>query len=407
MIDARPCSARRRARSARRCPARGRRRRRGTAGADLRTGQVGEHADRAADARPRPRGRSPAARGARRSVPWLRFRRTTSTPARSSASSRAGVLASPARAWRRSSSAGSRSLSTPWAPARAAPSWVRCPPPDDDPTAPLRAYLDASPSPWHAVQTVGGPARRRRVRGRRRARDRGSTCRPPGSSSAAGRWSPGAGRRAAEPRPVRIVGAHTDSPGLRIKPATRTAGGPAGASSASRSTAACCSTAGSTATSASPAGSCSPTAPTRSSPSHEPVARVPQLAIHLDRDVNERGLVLDRQAHLTPVWATTRATPFERVDRRTGRARRCPAAWELVPVRRAAGGACSAPIDRCWPAGGSTTWRRAGRRPTALVAAEPSDHVAMIALFDHEEVGSASHDRRRRARSWRPCSSGC
>ncbi len=30
--------------------------------------------------------------------------------------------------------------------------------------------------------------------------------------------------------------------------------------------------------------------------------RVPQLAIHLDREVSERGLVLDRQQHLTPVW---------------------------------------------------------------------------------------------------------
>ena len=30
--------------------------------------------------------------------------------------------------------------------------------------------------------------------------------------------------------------------------------------------------------------------------------RVPQLAIHLDRDVNERGLLLDKQVHLTPVW---------------------------------------------------------------------------------------------------------
>ena len=33
-----------------------------------------------------------------------------------------------------------------------------------------------------------------------------------------------------------------------------------------------------------------------------PLARVPQLAIHLDRDVNERGLRPRPQAHLTPVW---------------------------------------------------------------------------------------------------------
>ena len=36
---------------------------------------------------------------------------------------------------------------------------------------------------------------------------------------------------------------------------------------------------------------------------NRPILRVPQLAIHLDREVNERGLVLDRQLHLTPIWA--------------------------------------------------------------------------------------------------------
>lgn len=34
----------------------------------------------------------------------------------------------------------------------------------------------------------------------------------------------------------------------------------------------------------------------------EPLLRVPQLAIHLDRTVNE-GLALDRQRHLAPLWA--------------------------------------------------------------------------------------------------------
>lgn len=33
-----------------------------------------------------------------------------------------------------------------------------------------------------------------------------------------------------------------------------------------------------------------------------PLLRAPQLAIHLDRDVNERGLLLNRQTDLTPVW---------------------------------------------------------------------------------------------------------
>ena len=33
-----------------------------------------------------------------------------------------------------------------------------------------------------------------------------------------------------------------------------------------------------------------------------PLLRVAQLAIHLDRDVNDKGVVLDRQQHLAPIW---------------------------------------------------------------------------------------------------------
>ncbi|MET0802887.1 MAG: M18 family aminopeptidase, partial [Acidimicrobiales bacterium] len=33
------------------------------------------------------------------------------------------------------------------------------------------------------------------------------------------------------------------------------------------------------------------------------VARIPQLAIHLDREVNQAGLVLNPQQHLLPLWA--------------------------------------------------------------------------------------------------------
>lgn len=35
----------------------------------------------------------------------------------------------------------------------------------------------------------------------------------------------------------------------------------------------------------------------------EPILRVPQLAIHLDREVNDKGLLLNKQQHLAPVWA--------------------------------------------------------------------------------------------------------
>ena len=37
----------------------------------------------------------------------------------------------------------------------------------------------------------------------------------------------------------------------------------------------------------------------------QPIVRVPQLAIHLDRDVNEKGLLLNRQEHLAPIVGLT------------------------------------------------------------------------------------------------------
>ena len=38
------------------------------------------------------------------------------------------------------------------------------------------------------------------------------------------------------------------------------------------------------------------------------IARIPQLAIHLDRSVNAEGLKLDPQQHMVPVWGTGRST---------------------------------------------------------------------------------------------------
>ncbi|AXK31721.1 M18 family aminopeptidase [Streptomyces armeniacus] len=105
---------------------------------------------------------------------------------------------------------------------------------------------------------------------------------------------------AAAATPFRIVGAHTDSPNLRVKPVPDTGAngwrqvaveiyggtllntwldrdlGLAGRLSLRDGT-------------------------TRLVNVDRPLLRVPQLAIHLDRQVND-GLKLDRQRHMTPVW---------------------------------------------------------------------------------------------------------
>jgi aspartyl aminopeptidase len=255
-----------------------------------------------------------------------------------------------------------------------------------DPTAPLRAFLDASPSPWHAVRTAVGLLEAAGFRGldeRARWADipaAGYVVR--GGALVAWRRPAGSG-----PLPIRVVGAHTDSPNLRVKPhpdgsragwqqlGVEVYGGVLLNSWLDRDLGVAgrlVHADGSETLVATP----------------EPIARVPQLAIHLDRDVNERGLVLDRQAHMTPVWATQPGISFERwIADCAGTD--LPAAWELClfDVQPAAVlGAdrsllASGRLDNqvsCWAA------------TTALAAVEPAGHVAMVALFDHEEVGSAS-----------------
>ncbi|WP_084298826.1 M18 family aminopeptidase [Mycobacterium genavense] len=121
----------------------------------------------------------------------------------------------------------------------------------------------------------------------------------------------------------------------------------------------------------------------------DPVLRVPQLAIHLAED--RKSVSLDPQRHLNAVWAVG-DTPRAFVDYVAERAGVAPAdvlaadlmTHDLTPatVLGADDSLLSAPrLDNqasCY----------AGLE--ALLNAEPSGHVAVLVLFDHEEVGSSS-----------------
>ena len=121
-----------------------------------------------------------------------------------------------------------------------------------------------------------------------------------------------------------------------------------------------------------------------------PVARVPQLAVHLDRTVNAEGLKLDTQQHLRPVWGVGSGRPGEFAEWIADAAGcEVPVTWELClydTQRAAVIGAdasllASGRLDNllsCWAAVG------------AIEGASPTDAVAMIVLNDHEEVGSSS-----------------
>ncbi len=186
---------------------------------------------------------------------------------------------------------------------------------------------------------------------------------------------------------VRIVGAHTDSPGLHLKPRqgrvaaeqkmldVEVYGSPLLSSWADRDLCV--------------AGRVTlRDGTTRLYRSHDPIGRISLLAIHLDREVNDRGLVLDRHAHLSMMWgqgptsfdawlAALLSVKSDDIQTWSG---------ELFDYQPAAligeGGeyVVASKLDNqvsCWAA------------MSALRDAEFSA-PSMVALFDHEEVGSNS-----------------
>ena len=119
---------------------------------------------------------------------------------------------------------------------------------------------------------------------------------------------------------------------------------------------------------------------------NEPLARIPQLAIHLDREVNEKGLVLNRQTHMRPVWSTSHGDFANLIGHTAGSEDILATNLVLFDAQPAAligsdeSMIASGRIDNqvsCWAA------------LTALLAGG-NDRPVVVALFDHEEVGSDS-----------------
>lgn len=123
----------------------------------------------------------------------------------------------------------------------------------------------------------------------------------------------------------------------------------------------------------------------------EPVARVPQLAVHLDREVNSKGLKLDTQQHLMPVWGVGDSAPSSFpswIAAQAGLDQ--PVTWWdlcLYDIQ----GASIIGADRSLLASGRldnllSCWAAT----QALIASQPVSHTSLIVFNDHEEVGSAS-----------------
>ncbi len=263
--------------------------------------------------------------------------------------------------------------------------------------ADLLSFLDASPSPYHAVAAAAS-----RLEGadfvevdERRAwpREPGRYFVRRGGSLVA--WAIG------EPAPdlrFRIVGAHTDSPNLRVKPVPDTAsagfrqvgvevyGGALHNSWLDRDL------------------GVSGRLTVRNGAALDDVVvrvddiglRIPQLAIHLDRDVNTKGLVLNAQTHLSPVWGLGRGDTAEFVSVVAERAS-VPAdavighdlmLHDLTPARLVGAERefiASARLDNLLSchAGLASLLR-------VVDSGDPGATVPVVCLFDHEEIGSTS-----------------
>lgn len=250
----------------------------------------------------------------------------------------------------------------------------------------LCEFIDASPSPYHVCATVA-----------RRLTDAGYR-----ELSEADAW-PAAGKfftiragslvawdSTAPTVPFRIVGAHTDSPNLRVKqhPDRVVAGwqvvalqpyggawlnswldrdlGISGRLSVATSN----------------------TVEHRLVRIDDPILRVPQLAIHLSED--RKGVSLDPQRHVNAVWGVgDRRSFLGYVAERAGVEESEVLGFDLMThdlspsaITGADGDFVSAPrLD-------NQATCHAGLE--ALLAAPATDYVPVLALFDHEEVGSQS-----------------
>ena len=121
--------------------------------------------------------------------------------------------------------------------------------------------------------------------------------------------------------------------------------------------------------------------------SSEAVARIPQLAIHLDREIGDKGLHLDRHQHMTPIWGSTRQLFAEWLSHTSGVKDVAAFDAHLFDITQASLlGAdqsllASGRLDNqasCWSA------------IEAMQNAPQSECTSILVLNDHEEVGSNS-----------------
>lgn len=127
----------------------------------------------------------------------------------------------------------------------------------------------------------------------------------------------------------------------------------------------------------------------------KPIARVPQLAIHLDRKVNE-GLELNPQKHIHPVWTVDdeSADIMDVIAESVGLSSKCEIfGWDLklVPTQKAATfGAQSQFIASGRQDNLSSVFAGFHVLQHLDTDAIPGDDILVFVANDHEEVGSGT-----------------
>jgi len=120
-----------------------------------------------------------------------------------------------------------------------------------------------------------------------------------------------------------------------------------------------------------------------------PFLRIPQLAIHLDRDVNA-GLTLDRQRHLSPVFGVGDLAQADLVGHLAGLAGLAGAdvaGYDLLTADTQAPARFGQDLA-LFAAGRMDNLSSVHAGLVALLAAGDSAEISVLAAFDHEELGS-------------------
>jgi aspartyl aminopeptidase len=258
----------------------------------------------------------------------------------------------------------------------------------------LLGLFDRSPTPYHAVDAAAeelsaagfaevAPGAALPPRGRLFVRRGGALV----------AWVVDDGHDASSP--VRVIGAHTDSPNLRIKPQPDTGSGPwrqlgveiYGGVLLNSWLDRDLGLAGRVAVRD------GDRVVMQLFRDDRPLLRIPQLAIHLDRDINEKGLLLNKQQHMAPMWSMGDDTPLfsEYLALQLGVDPVDVVSWDVMAHDLTAAALtglgeqfiASARIDNllsCF----------VGLDALLAVTSAPGPAIPMLCLFDHEEVGSVS-----------------